>query len=72
MSEIIAEVFPSRMWEGNSIIKKVNKDTVTSYTHERNFLQDDLSVLGVEHMEWREGESVIFPSSDTTSIVKLR
>jgi len=60
VSEISAEVFPSRLWEGNSIIKKVNKDTVTSYTHERNFLQDDLSVLGVGHMDGEKGKVSFF------------
>lgn len=53
------------------VIKKVNKETVTIFTQERNLQQDDLSVLGVEHMDWREGERVIFPSSYATTIVKL-
>lgn len=72
MSVMMAEVFPSRMREGISVIKKVDKDTVTLMSHERNLQQDGLSVLGVEHLEWREGESVMFHLSYATTKVKLR
>ncbi|MCG7436074.1 hypothetical protein [Lysinibacillus fusiformis] len=58
--------------EGDSVIKKVIKYTVTIITHERNLQQYHLSVLGVEHLGWREGDSVIFHSSYATTKVKLR
>ncbi len=66
-----AEIFPSRMWEGNSVNKRVDKDTVTLTPLERNLQQDDLTVLGVEYQEWREGESVTFHSSYATTRVNL-